>query len=143
MVKLSNTVPRKLIRLPITELCIDRVTLLIVTYPINNNALMSLFITRQTLNLSSSIVVIGHHFTIRISHRLHPVPAIIRYAKLYTFVTNYRSVLSINEKYHTKAIQYQLHTLEEMIYKHFVIFETGCFFIIIIGKELYIILQYK
>lgn len=125
MVKLSNTVPRKLIRLPITELCIDRVTLLIVTYPINNNALMSLFITRQTLNLSSSIVVIGHHFTIRISHRLHTVPAIMRYAKLYTFVTNYRSVLSINEKYHTKAIQYQLHTLEEMIYKHLLSSKLG------------------
>ena len=115
MVKLSNTVPRKLIRLPITELRIDRVTLLIVTYPVNYNALMSLFIARQTLNLSSSIVVIGNQFTIRISHRLHTVPAIMRYAKLYTFVTNYRSVLSINEKYHTKAIQYQLHTLEEMI----------------------------
>ena len=125
MVKLSNTVPRKLIRLPITELCIDRVTLLIVTYPVNNNALMSLFITRQTLNLSSSIVLIGHHFTVRISHRLHTVPAIIRYAKLYTFVTNYRSVLSINEKYHTKAIQYQLHTLEEMIYKHLLSSKLG------------------
>ena len=118
MVKLSNTVPRKLIRLPITELRIDRVTLLIVIYPVNNNALTSLFIARHTLHLFSSIVVIGNHFTIRISHRLHPVPAIMRYAKLYTFVTNYRSVLSINEKYHTKAIQYQLHTLEEMIYKH-------------------------
>lgn len=37
MVRLSNTVPRKLIRLPITELRIDRVTLLIVTYPMHNN----------------------------------------------------------------------------------------------------------
>ena len=128
MVKLSNTVPRKLIRLPITELRIDRVTLLVVTYPVNNNALTSLFIARQTLNLSSSIVVIGNHFTIRISHRLHPVPAIIRYAKLYTFVTNYRSVLSINEKYHTKAIQYQLHTLEEMIYKHLLSSKLGVFY---------------
>ena len=125
MVKLSNTVPRKLIRLPITELCIDRVTLLVVTYPVNNNALMFLFIARQALNLSSSIVLIGHHFTVRISHRLHPVPAIIRYAKLYTFVTNYRSVLSINEKYHIKAIQYQLHTLEEMIYKHLLSSKLG------------------
>ena len=125
MVKLSSAVPRKLLRLPITELLIDRVTLLIVTYPVNNNALMSLFITRQTLNLSSSIVVIGNHFTIRISHRLHPVSAVIRYAKLYTFVTNYRSVLSINEKYHTKAIQYQLHTLEEMIYKHLLSSKLG------------------
>ena len=125
MVRLSSAVPRKLLRLPITELHIDCVTLLIVTYPINNNALMSLFITRQTLNLSSSIVVIGHHFTIRISHRLHTVPAIMRYAKLYTFVTNYRSVLSINEKYHTKAIQYQLHTLEEMIYKHLLSSKLG------------------
>ena len=78
MVKLSNTVPRKLIRLPITELRIDRVTLLVVTYPINYNALTSLFIARQTLNLSSSIVVVGHHFTVRISHRLHTVPAVIR-----------------------------------------------------------------
>ena len=122
MVKLSSAEPCKLICLLITELHIDRVTLLIVTYPVNNNALTSLLIARKTLNLSGSIVVIGHHFTIRISHRLHPVPAIMRYAKLYTFVTNYRSVLSINEKYHTKyhtkAIQYQLHTLEEMIYKH-------------------------
>ena len=125
MVKLSNTVPRKLICLPITELRIDRVTLLIVTYPVNNNALTSLFIARQTLNLSSSIVVIGNHFTIRISYRLHTVPAIMRYAKLYTFVTNYRSVLSINEKYHTKAIQYQLHTLEEMIYKHLLSSKLG------------------
>ena len=125
MVKLSNTVPRKLIRLPITELHIDRVTLLVVTYPVNNNALMSLFIARQTLHLSGSIVVIGYHFTVRISHRLHPVPAIMRYAKLYTFVTNYRSVLSINEKYHTKAIQYQLHTLEEMIYKHLLSSKLG------------------
>ena len=125
MVKLSNTVPRKLIRLPITELRIDRVTLLIVTYPVNYNALMSLFIARQTLNLSSSIVVIGNQFTIRISHRLHTVPAIMRYAKLYTFVTNYRSVLSINEKYHIKAIQYQLHTLEEMIYKHLLSSKLG------------------
>ena len=125
MVKLSNTVPRKLIRLPITELRIDRVTLLIVTYPVNYNALMSLFIARQTLNMSSSIVVIGNQFTIRISHRLHTVPAIMRYAKLYTFVTNYRSVLSINEKYHTKAIQYQLHTLEEMIYKHLLSSKLG------------------
>ena len=125
MVKLSNTVPRKLIRLPITELRIDRVTLLIVTYPVNYNALMSLFIARQTLNLSSSIVLIGNQFTIRISHRLHTVPAIMRYAKLYTFVTNYRSVLSINEKYHTKAIQYQLHTLEEMIYKHLLSSKLG------------------
>ena len=125
MVRLSNTVPRKLIRLPITELRIDRVTLLIVTYPVNNNALMFLLIARQTLNLSSSIVVIGYHFTIRISHRLHTVPAVIRYAKLYIFVTNYRSVLSINEKYHTKAIQYQLHTLEEMIYKHLLSSKLG------------------
>ena len=125
MVRLSNTVPRKLICLPITELHIDRVTLLVVTYPVNNNALMFLFIARQALNLSSSIVLIGHHFTVRISHRLHPVPAIIRYAKLYTFVTNYRSVLSINEKYHTKAIQYQLHTLEEMIYKHLLSSKLG------------------
>ena len=78
MVKLSNTVPCKLIRLPITELRIDRVTLLVVTYPINYNALTSLFIARQTLNLSSSIVVIGYHFTVRISHRLHTVPAVIR-----------------------------------------------------------------
>lgn len=125
MVKLSNTVPRKLIRLPITELRIDRVTLLIVTYPINYNALMFLLIARQTLNLSSSIVLIGNHFTIRISYRLHTVPAIMRYAKLYTFVTNYRSVLSINEKYHTKAILYQLHTLEEMIYKHLLSSKLG------------------
>ena len=36
----------------ITELRIDRMTLLVVTYPINNNALTSLFIARQTLNLS-------------------------------------------------------------------------------------------
>ena len=125
MVKLSSAVLRKLIHLPITELHIDRVTLLVVTYPVNNNALMFLFIARQALNLSSSIVVIGHHFTVRISHRLHPVPAIIRYAKLYTFVTNYRSVLSINEKYHIKAIQYQLHTLEEMIYKHLLSSKLG------------------
>ena len=125
MVRLSNTVPRKLIRLPITELRIDRVTLLIVTYPVNNNALMFLLIARQTLNLSSSIVGISYHFTIRISHRLHTVPAVIRYAKLYIFVTNYRSVLSINEKYHTKAIQYQLHTLEEMIYKHLLSSKLG------------------
>ena len=125
MVRLSSAVPRKLLRLPITELLIDRVTLLIVIYPVNNNALISLFIARQTLNLSSSIVVIGNHFTIRISHRLHPVPAIMRYAKLYTFVTNYRSVLSINEKYHTKAIQYQLHTLEEMICKHLLSSKLG------------------
>ena len=125
MVRLSSAVPRKLLRLPITELHIDRVTLLVVTYPVNNNALMFLFIARQALNLSSSIVLIGHHFTVRISHRLHPVPAIIRYAKLYTFVTNYRSVLSINEKYHIKAIQYQLHTLEEMIYKHLLSSKLG------------------
>ena len=77
MVRLSNTVPRKLIRLPITELRIDRVTLLIVTYPVNNNALMFQFIARQTLNLSSSIVVIGNHFTIMISHRLHTVSVVI------------------------------------------------------------------
>ena len=77
MVKLSNTVPRKLIRLPITELRIDRMTLLVVTYPVNNNALMSLFIARQTLHLSSSIVVIGNHFTISISHHLHTVPVVI------------------------------------------------------------------
>lgn len=125
MVRLSSAVPRKLLRLPITELHIDRVTLLIVIYPVNNNALTSLFIARHTLHLFSSIVVIGNHFTIRISHRLHPVPAIMRYAKLYTFVTNYRSVLSINEKYHTKAIQYQLHTLEEMIYKHLLSSKLG------------------
>ena len=118
MVRLSSAEPCKLICLPITELRIDRVTLLIVTYPVNNNALTSLFIARKTLHLSSSIVVISHHFTVRISHRLHPVSAVIRYTKLYTFVTNYSSVLSINEKYHTKAIQHQLHTLEEMIYKH-------------------------
>ena len=125
MVRLSSAVPRKLLRLPITELHIDRVTLLIVIYPVNNNALTSLFIARHTLHLFSSIVVIGNHFTIRISHRLHPVPAIMRYAKLYTFVTNYRSVLSINEKYHIKAIQYQLHTLEEMIYKHLLSSKLG------------------
>ena len=77
MVRLSNTVPRKLIRLPITELRIDRVTLLIVTYPVNNNALMFLLIARQTLHLSGSIVLIGNHFTIRISHRLHTVPVVI------------------------------------------------------------------
>ena len=62
----------------ITELRIDCMTLLIVTYPINNNALTSLFIARQTLHLSGSIVVISHHFTVRISHRLHTVPAVIR-----------------------------------------------------------------
>ena len=125
MVRLSSAEPCKLICLPITELHIDRVLLLVVTYPVNNNVLMFLFIARQALNLSSSIVLIGHHFTVRISHRLHPVPAIIRYAKLYTFVTNYRSVLSINEKYHTKAILYQLHTLEEMIYKHLLSSKLG------------------
>ena len=65
----------------VTELRIDRMTLLVVTYPVNNNALTSLFIARHTLHLSGSIVVISHHFTVRISHRLHPVPAIIRYAK--------------------------------------------------------------
>ena len=128
MVKLSSAEPCKLICLPITELRIDRVTLLIVTYPVNYNALTSLFIARQTLNLSSSIVVIGNHFTIRISYRLHTVPTVMRYAKLYTFVTNYRSVLSINEKYHTKAIQYQLHTLEEMIYKHLLSSKLGVFY---------------
>ena len=128
MVKLSSAEPCKLICLPITELRIDRVTLLVVTYPVNNNALTSLLIARKTLHLSGSIVVIGHHFTIMISHRLHPVPAIMRYAKLYTFVTNYRSVLSINEKYHTKAIQYQLHTLEEMIYKHLLSSKLGVFY---------------
>ena len=53
-------------------------TFLFVTYPINNNALTSLFITCKALNLSGSIVMVGHHFTIRISHRLHTVPAIIR-----------------------------------------------------------------
>ena len=125
MIKLSSAEPCKLICLLITELHIDRVTLLIVTYPVNNNALMFLFIARQTLNLSSSIVLISYYFTVRISLRLHPVPAIIRYAKLYTFVTNYRSVLSINEKYHIKAIQYQLHTLEEMIYKHLLSSKLG------------------
>ena len=31
----------------ITKFCIDRMTLLIVTYPANNNALTSLFIARQ------------------------------------------------------------------------------------------------
>ena len=51
---------------------------LIVTYPVNNNALTPLFIARQALHLSCSIVVIGHHFTIRISHRLHTVPTVIR-----------------------------------------------------------------
>ncbi|EGC18600.1 hypothetical protein HMPREF9141_2862 [Prevotella multiformis DSM 16608] len=53
-------------------------TLLIVTYPVNNNALTSLFIARHALNLSCSIVVISYHFTVRISHRLHAVPAVIR-----------------------------------------------------------------
>ena len=77
MVKLSNTVPRKLIRLLITELRIDRVTLLVVTYPVNNNALTSLLIARKTLNLSGSIVVIGHHFTIMISQRQHTVSVVI------------------------------------------------------------------
>ena len=37
----------------ITELRIDRMTLLIVTYPVNNNALTSLFIARQALNCRS------------------------------------------------------------------------------------------
>ena len=37
MVKLSGAEPRKLICLPITELRIDRMPLLIVTYPIHNN----------------------------------------------------------------------------------------------------------
>ena len=36
----------------ITEFRIDRMTLLVVTYPVNNNALTSLFIARQALNLS-------------------------------------------------------------------------------------------
>ena len=57
MVRLSSAVPRKLIRLPITEPRIDRVTLFVVTYPINNNALMSLFIAHHTLHLSGSIVI--------------------------------------------------------------------------------------
>ena len=61
----------------VTKFRIDRMPLLVVTYPVNNNALTSLFIARKTLNLSCSIVVISHHFTIRISHRLHTVPAII------------------------------------------------------------------
>ena len=61
----------------ITELRIDRMTLLVVTYPVNNNALTSLFIARQALHLSGSIVVISHHFTVRISHCLHTVPAVI------------------------------------------------------------------
>ena len=62
----------------IVKIYVDCLTILIVTYPVNNNALTSLFIARKTLNLSSSIVVIGHQFIIRISHRLHTVPAIIR-----------------------------------------------------------------
>ena len=37
----------------ITELCIDHVTLFVVTYPVNNNALTSLFIARQALNCRS------------------------------------------------------------------------------------------
>ena len=44
----------------ITEFRIDRMTLFIVTYPVNNNALTSLFIARKTLNLSSSIVVVSY-----------------------------------------------------------------------------------
>ena len=55
-------------------------TLFVVTYPINYNALTSLFIARHTLYLSCSIVVISHHFTVRISHRPHTVPAVIRSA---------------------------------------------------------------
>jgi len=61
----------------IVKIYVDCLTILIVTYPVNNNALTSLFIARKTLNLSSSIVVIGHQFIIRISHRLHTVPAVI------------------------------------------------------------------
>ena len=61
----------------ITELRIDRMPLLVVTYPVNNNALTPLFIACKTLHLSCSIVVIGNHFTVRISHRLHTVPAVI------------------------------------------------------------------
>ncbi len=41
--------------------------LLVVTYPVNNNALTSLFIARKTLNLSSSIVMIGNHLAIRVT----------------------------------------------------------------------------
>ena len=78
MVKLSSAEPCKLICLPITELHIDRMTLLVVTYPVNNNALTSLVIARHALHLSCSIVMVGHHFTVRISHCLHTVPAIIR-----------------------------------------------------------------
>ena len=52
-------------------------TLLVVTYPVNNNALTSLFIARKTLNLSGSIVMVGNHLAIRVSHCPHPVPAII------------------------------------------------------------------
>ena len=37
MVKLSSAEPCKLICLPITELHIDRVPLLVVTYPMHNN----------------------------------------------------------------------------------------------------------
>ena len=49
MVKLSSAEPCKLICLPITELCIDRVTLLIVTYPGNNNAFIPLLIARKPI----------------------------------------------------------------------------------------------
>ena len=36
----------------VTEFRIDHVTFLVVTYPVNNNALTSLFIARQALHLS-------------------------------------------------------------------------------------------
>ena len=73
MVKLSSAVPRKLIRLPITKLRIDRMPLLIVTYPMHNNGSG---VPVYCLS-DSSIVVISYYFTIRISHRPHTVPTVV------------------------------------------------------------------
>ena len=44
----------------VAELRIDRMTVLVVTYPVNYNALTTLFIACKALYLSGSIVVIGN-----------------------------------------------------------------------------------
>ena len=50
--------------------------LLVVTYPVKNNALTSRFIARKTIYLPCRIVVIGDDLAVRTSHRPHTVPTV-------------------------------------------------------------------
>ena len=61
----------------VAQLGIDGMPVLVVTYPVNNNALTPLFIARKANYLPCRIVMIGNHLPVGIGHGAHAVPAVV------------------------------------------------------------------